>query len=118
MRYHFEKPDIYRNYYGKTYVCNHPLYNRCTLYKIKNKGLAVIQQKFHKKKTWWQEIDPWLTDSIYLNEYFYSYFQEHADEINSADLYPTVTVRQIMHYLKMKPIQKELWETVFDRKCI
>jgi hypothetical protein len=33
-------------------------------------------------------------------------------------LYPTVTVRQIMWSLKMKPIPKEKWETVFDRREI
>lgn len=33
-------------------------------------------------------------------------------------LYPTVTVRQIMWALKMKPIPRERWETVFDRREI
>ena len=33
-------------------------------------------------------------------------------------LYPTVTVRQIMWALKMKPIPKGRWETVFDRNDI
>lgn len=39
---------------------------------------------------------------------------------HSVDLehYGTVTVRQIMWALKMKPIQKERWETVFDRRDI
>nr|DAP49012.1 MAG TPA: hypothetical protein [Caudoviricetes sp.] len=37
---------------------------------------------------------------------------------NLQGLYPTVTVRQIMWALKMKPIQKERWETVFDRRDI
>jgi len=31
---------------------------------------------------------------------------------------PTVTVRQIMWALKMKPIKKEKWETCFDRRDI
>lgn len=30
--------------YGETYICNHEVYNKCTLYKIDNKGLAIIQQ--------------------------------------------------------------------------
>lgn len=43
MRYHYEKPNIYFTMYGKTYLrCNHPVYDRCTLYLIGNKGLAVI----------------------------------------------------------------------------
>lgn len=43
MRYHYEKPDLYLSMYGDTYVCNHPVYDICTLFKIGNKGLAVIQ---------------------------------------------------------------------------
>ena len=33
-------------------------------------------------------------------------------------LYPTVTIRQIMWALKMKPIQRQRWETCFDRRDI
>ena len=44
MRYHYEKPTIYRNMYGETYECNHPVYSKCTLFKMGQKGLAVIQQ--------------------------------------------------------------------------
>lgn len=33
-------------------------------------------------------------------------------------LYPTVTIRQIMWALKMKPIQRQRWETCFDRRKI
>ena len=36
----------------------------------------------------------------------------------SGGLFPTVTVRQLMWALKMKPIAKECWETVFDRREI
>lgn len=31
---------------------------------------------------------------------------------------PTVTIRQIMWALKMKPIQRQRWETCFDRREI
>lgn len=34
------------------------------------------------------------------------------------ELYPTVTIRQIMWALKLKPIPREQWETYFDRKYI
>ena len=118
MRYHFEKPAIYRTNYGELYCCDHPLYDQCTLFEINGKGLAVIQQKFHRKQTWWQEIDPWLTDSIYINENFYPYFQTYAKGPDINGLYPTVTVRQMMYALKMKPIKKQSWETVFDRKYL
>lgn len=119
MRYHFDKPKIYLSLYGDLYICDHPIYDSCTLYKIGDKGLAVIQQRFDidTKSTWWSEVDPWITDSIYLNARFREYFEERAD-ICKDGLFPTVTVRQIMWALKMKPIPKEKWETVFDRKDI
>ena len=81
--------------------------------------MAVIQQRFDfkTKKTWWSEIDSWLNDSLYLHAGFLNYFNAHA-EICNRGLYPTVTVRQIMWALKMKPIPEERWETVFDRKDI
>lgn len=119
MRYHFVKPEIYLSAYGKRYICDHPLYNSCTLYKINDKGLAVIQQRFDEqtKSTWWGEVDPWITDALYLNPDFLEYFTQRATKpING--LYPTVTVRQIMWWLKLKPLPKERWETVFDHKDI
>lgn len=67
--------------------------------------------------TYWSEIDPWLTDDIYLSSGFKKYFDDHADKCTDG-LYPTVTVRQIMWALRMKPIKKEKWETVFDRSDI
>ena len=147
MRYHFEKPDIYRTHYGETYICDHPVYNRCTLFRIGDKGLAVIQQRYNPetKETRWTEIDPWLTDAIYLNPGFKKLFMTHGgaaggttklstDSENgliksgkndsniilksSTLLYPTLTVRQVMWALKMKPLKREPWETVFDRKPI
>ena len=119
MRYHYKKPDIYSSMFGSTYICNHPVYNTCTLYRIENRGLAVIQQRFDNeaKKTWWDKIDPWLVDEIYLNEGFKNFFDERSGECQNG-IYPTVTIRQIMWALKLKPIKKEKWETCFDRRCI
>lgn len=119
MRYHYKKPAIYLSMYGKLYICEHPVYSRCTLYQIENKGLAVIQQRYDKaaKSTTWGEIDDWLTDDIYLHPKFKAYFDERSGECTDG-LYPTVTVRQLMWALKMKPIPRERWETVFDRKNI
>lgn len=119
MRYHFEKPELYISQYGEVYTINHPLFNRCTLFRIENKGLIVIQQRFNPetKHTWWTEIDPWLTDSIYLNPGFKTLFDERAGESKDG-VYPIITVRQLMWALKMKPIPKLKWETVFDRKDI
>lgn len=119
MRYHYEKPSIYTSMYGTIYECDHPVYDRCTLYKIGRNGLSVIQQRFdeHTKTTFWSEIDPWLTDPIYLHPKFKEYFDERANECNNG-LYPTVTIRQIMWSLKLKPIPRQRWETCFDRKDV
>lgn len=119
MRYHYDKPTIYLSMYGITYNCNHPVYDKCTLYKSGEKGLAVIQQRFDKanKQTWWAEIDPWLTDVLYLHPHFKEYFDKRSGECLDG-LYPTVTIRQIMWALKMKPIPRERWETCFDRRNI
>jgi hypothetical protein len=84
-----------------------------------DKGIAVIQQRYDNetKSTWWTEIDPWLTDPIYLHPNFRAYFNERAGECADG-FYPTVTIRQLMWALKMKPIPKERWETCFDRREI
>ena len=105
--------------YGETYLCDHPAFNRCTLFKIGDKGLAIIQQRFDSttKHTYWDVIDPWLTDDLYLHPGFRSFFEERAKECTDG-LYPTVTIRQIMWALKMKPIPRERWETYFDRRLV
>lgn len=119
MRYHHEKPSVYLSLYGEDYYCDHPVYDCCTLYKIGNKGLAVIQQRYDSrtKHTWWTQIDEWLTDTLYLHPGFKKFFDERAGKCTDG-LYPTVTVRQLMWALKMKPIPREPWETVFDRRDI
>lgn len=119
MRYHYEKPPTYSSLYGTTYICNHPVYDRCTLFKIGKYGLAVIQQRYaaNSKTTWWSEIDPWLTDALYLHPKFKEFFDLRSGE-GTDGLYPTVSIRQIMWALKMKPLMKERWETCFDRRSV
>lgn len=119
MRYHYEKPGTFLSIYGNTYECDHPIYDKCTLYIIGNKGLAVIQQRYDRdtKSTWWGEIDPWLTDDIYLHPKFKEFFDERAG-LTTDGIYPTVTIRQLMWGLKMKPIARERWETCFDRRFV
>ena len=119
MRYFFEKPEKYSRMYGQLYICNHPVYSRCTLYLIGNKGLAVIQQRYisETKSTYWTEIDPYLVDVLYLHSGFKQFFDTRSGECIDG-LYPTVTVRQIMWALKMKPLKRERWETCFDRRNI
>ena len=119
MRYHYEKPTVYSTMYGATYICNHPVYDKCTLFEIDEKGLAVVQQRFdtYTKHTWWEEIDPWLPDLLYLHPRFKEFFDERAGKPIDG-LYPTVSIRQIMWALKLKPMPRERWETCFDRRDI
>lgn len=119
MRYYYEKPTLYASMYGDTYICNHPVYDRCTLFKIGQNGLSVIQQRYDQstKSTTWGEIDPWLVDALYLHKNFKPFFDSRSGPCKDG-LYPTVTIRQIMWALKMKPIKRERWETCFDRRDI
>ena len=119
MRYHHEKRPIYNVIYGKTYYCDHPVYRRCTLYLIGDKGLAVIQQRYNatSKRTWWSEIDQWLVDELYLTDGFLDFFNKYAG-LCTDGLYPTVTIRQIMWRLRLKPLKRERWETAFDHTPI
>lgn len=119
MRYHYEKPELYSSVYGQIHMCDHPVYDRCTLYLIDKKGLAVIQQRYDPdtKQTGWTEIDPWMTDALYLHPKFRQFFDERAG-VGRDGVYPTVTLRQIMWAFKMKPIPRERWETCFDRRAV
>lgn len=119
MRYHYILPHFYTHVTGKTYECDHPVYSRCTLYIIGKKGLAVIQQRYdpETKSTTWAEIDPWLIDEIYTHPRFKRYFDQHSS-LPENGLYPTVPIRKVMWALRMKPLQKDIWETVFDRPIV
>lgn len=119
MRYHYEKPAIYSSMYGQIYHRDHPVYDNCTLFEINGLGLAVIQQRYDHatKRTWWGEIDPWLTDDLYLHPRFKKFFDERAGKCTDG-LYPTVSIRQIMWALKMKPLPRRRWETSFDRRAV
>ena len=119
MRYNYKKPELYLSMYGTTYTCNHPVYNKCTLYLMDNKGLAVIQQRYDSetKHTYWTEIDPWMTDPLYLHPRFKEYFNKRSGE-HVSGLYPTVTIRQLMWALKLKLLRRERCETCFDRRDI
>lgn len=117
MRYHYDPPTVYFSKYAAIYRCNHEVYNECTLYKIGDLGLAVIQQYYipGKKFTYWSSIEPYLVDDIYMREGFLTYFKKHAARADAQGLYPTVTVRQIMWALRFKPLLRKKWETVFDK---
>ena len=118
MKHHYIPSTDYRVTTGTIYRCDHPVYNVCTLYYKDGVGLAVVQQRLSiDKKTYWTAIDPWLVDDIYNAPKFGKYFEKHAKAPVNR-LYPTVTVRQIMWALRMKPLKKEVWETAFDRSQI
>jgi hypothetical protein len=119
MRYYYESKRPPIPIYGDHYICNHPVYDVCTLFKIKDRGLAVIQQRFNQetKSTSWGAIDSEVANELYLHPKFREYFNQRSGKETNG-LYPTVTVRQIMWALRMKPLKKERWETVFDRKDI
>ena len=119
MKYHFLAKKKYRSEHSKIHRCDHPVYNQCTLYLDGVKGLAVIQQRYKpvSKMTWWSEVDPALADAIFEHPKFKEYLEKHA-RISVMGIYPTVTVRQLMWALRMKPLKKDYWETVFDRKEI
>lgn len=95
------------------------VYNHCTLFLVGERGLAVIQQRYdpETKHTFWAEVDEWLTDPLYLHPRFRAFFDRRAGT-GTDGLYPTVTIRQIMWALKMKPLPKQPWETVFDHTPI
>ena len=129
MKYHYEKPENYKKTHGQTHYCDHSVYDQCTLYLQNGKGLAVIQQRYNPdtKNTWWGKIDDYLVDDIFEHPKFVEYFDKHAKEpqqiykvqIGVTDkIYPTVTVRQVMWALRMKPLPKQPWETMFDHTPI
>ena len=119
MRYHHKSGCITSFITASIYSCNHPIYRKCTLYRVGEKGLAVIQQRYDPKTkfTWWADIDQWLVDEIFFHPKFNDFFEKNGGKEKDG-LYPTVAVRQIMWRLRMKPLPKETWETVFDRKEI
>lgn len=49
-RYHYDKLDLYSTIYGITYRFDHMVYNECMLFKIENRGLAIVQQRFDSVK--------------------------------------------------------------------
>lgn len=118
MRYNFNPGECKtaKGYSGTDYVCKHPLYSACTLYSDGIKGLAVIQQRYNRRlrHSYYGPIDCWLIDEIYCNPKFRDIFQQYATPPTDG-LYPTVTVRQLMWRLRMKPMKRQFWETNFDR---
>jgi len=61
-------------------------------------------------------LGSFIASAVHTAE-FKRFFDERSGPCENG-LYPTVTIRQIMWALKMKPIPKQRWETVFDRRDV
>ncbi len=111
MRYYYECDNRIAN---TKYLCkiDHPLYSSCSLVLEGNKGLAIVQKRFNSKMKifWYGAADSWLVEDIVTNEGWDSYFAKNSGDCTDG-LYPTVTVRQVMWTLRMKPLKKEWWES-------
>ena len=111
MKYYYEKPSDWISA-GVIFKCDHPLFNRCTLFQNGSKGICVVQERYNEKTKvrWLDCIDPWLAGDIYMNENFSDFLNKHATEKDTNGLYPVVSVRKLMWALRMKPLKKEYWE--------
>ena len=114
MKYYYEKPNDWIGA-GETYLCDHALFNRCTLFRQGNRALIVVQEHYNNKTKarWWGTVDPWLAGDIYFSPGFNEFFEKHAAEQDENGFYPIVPVRKIMWSLRMKPLRKEKWEEDF-----
>lgn len=116
MRYYYEKPESWDRRGWKVCMCNHPLFNRGTLYLSEDgRGLIIVQKHFNEatKAMWWGQVDAWIASDIYHASGFPEYFDRMARKVNREGLYPVVPVRKIMWALKLKPLRKEIWEEEF-----
>ena len=111
MKYYY-KPNIRQQIHGRTYKCNHPYYNYCTLYMNGDLGLAVVIKKFDPelKTFYFDRLPGYLANDIYEANGFADYFEEYA-AVGNNGLYPTTTARSIMWALRMRPLAREEWES-------
>lgn len=115
MKYYYEPSDNAQVGAGEIYICDHPLFNKGTLFRIGSKGLIIVQEHYNKKTKarWWGPVVPWLSYDIYTNSNFASFFEKTASECDENGLFPVISVRKVMWALRMKPLRKELWENGF-----
>lgn len=111
MKYHYKKPEILVQTYGRPITLEHAIYKGGTLYFEQGKGIIVTQKQFNAntKECYWGCVDIGLANDIYISKNFRKYFFEHALEKD----YPIVEVRKLMWQLRMKPLPKEDWELYF-----
>lgn len=106
MKYYYQKPEVTAPLYGETVILEHPVYKIGTQFIQNGRGLIITQQRFTAKYLYWDAIDPWLANDIYLHPKFPEFFCKHATESD----YPIFQLRKVMWALRMKPLPKEFWE--------
>ena len=109
MKYYYQKPEVTTPLYGETVILEHPVYKIGTQFIQNGRGLIITQKRFTAKYFYWDAIDPWLANDIYLHPKFPEFFREHATESD----YPIFQLRKVMWALRMKPLPKEFWEEYF-----
>lgn len=109
MRYFYSKPNVGKPLYGRAISLVHPVYKFGTLFEMDGKGLAITQLRFQSKYAYWDALDFWLANDIFLHPKFRPWFAEHATEKD----YPIFELRSVMWTLRMKPLPKEEWERYF-----
>lgn len=109
MKYYYQKPEVTTPLYGETVILEHPVYKIGTQFIQNGRGLIITQKRFTAKYLYWDAIDPWLANDIYLHPKFPEFFREHATESD----YPIFQLRKVMWALRMKPLPKEFWEEYF-----
>lgn len=109
MKYYYQKPEVTAPLYGETVILEHPVYKIGTQFVQNGRGLIITQQRFTAKYLYWDAIDPWLANDIYLHPKYPEFFREHATESD----YPIFQIRKVMWALRMKPLPKEFWEEYF-----
>lgn len=106
MKYHYKKPEVIASIYGEKITLDHPVYKMGTLFVMDERGLVIVQRRFTAKYAYWDAIDPWLANDIYLHPRFPEYFLKNSRGEN----FPIIPVRKVMWALRMKPLPKEFWE--------
>lgn len=115
MKYYYKPSIDAKSGAGETYICDHPLFSRATLFKSDNRGLLIVQEHYNKKTKarLWGPVVPWLSYDIYTNINFEKFFDKNATEADENGLFPIFPIRKVMWALRMKPLQREAWESGF-----
>ena len=106
MKYYYQKPNYTEQLYGERIILNHPVYKIGTLFIQNGSGLVIVQKRFTAKYAYWDAIDPWLANDIYLHPAFQEYFRKNSRSEN----FQIIPIRKVMWALRMKPLPKEYWE--------